>query len=274
MHIYMQKSLVALSFSVFLLGAGSADATTIDLTTAGTSGTLNGALFEQGGTLSGTGRFPAFVQIASNADVTDAYNTRVNDVNDNGSSNTFNHEITLATVPVQTIGLVDYYSFFLDINEEGNDSDKYLSLDNVMIFTSTVANQSSEPLPVGTLRYNMDAGSDNTVLLNFDLEPGSGRADMELLVPTSLFTGALGSNFVYLYSIFGGVGTNPGAGFPAGNYAASDGFEEWARGTGTFEEPPPPPPPDIDSVPEPASLLLVGSGLAAAAAARRRRRQS
>ena len=241
---------------VFAGSAANADAAYIDLTSSGASGVINGAMFIQGATLSGTGIFPAFVQIRSNNSVEEAYNTKHNNVLDNGSSNTFNHEIRLSDVPTIGISGTNYYSFLLDINEangsggQGTDADKYLSLDELTVLTSTTANQSSTPLPTGVTRYNMNPGPGNGVLLNFDLEPGSGRADMKLLIPVSNFAGALQTDFVYLYSKFGVLGTlaagNP-YGAPAGNYGASDGFEEWALGT--------------IGIPEPTSITLLGTGL-------------
>jgi len=239
-----------------LIGPGLmvAQAGYLNLTTTGANGTINNAIFAQGAQLSGTGVFPAFVQVAGGGSplIHEAYNTTVNNVLDNGSSSTFNHEIKLSDVPIFTTGGVAYYSFFLDINESHSAAgDQYLSLDALKIITSNTPNQSSTPLPSGTLRY--DIGSGNGVLLNFDLEPGSGRADMELLVPTSLFAGA--ETYVYLYSKFGVLGTlgaGNAFGAPPGIYSNSDGFEEWAfgrSGSGPI-------------VPEPSSIVLALSAFA------------
>jgi hypothetical protein len=70
-----------------------AEASTLDLTTAGTSGYLGTAYFSEGGAISGTGVFPAFVRIGPNNTTTAAYNTTINNVLDNGASNIFNHQI-------------------------------------------------------------------------------------------------------------------------------------------------------------------------------------
>jgi len=236
-----------------LLGfATPANAGYLNLTIAGSGGEINGATFIQGATLSGTGVFPAFVQIDGSGpgSVKEGYNTTVNNISNNGSSNTFNHEIRVSDLPILSVGGTSYYSFFLDINESNNASDKYLSLDELQVITSTTANQSSEPLPAGTTRYNMNSpGPGNGILLNFDLEPGSGRADMEFLVPVANFAGALATDFVYLYSKFGVLGVlgagNP-HGAPVGNYGTSDGFEEWALGRAGF----------IAAIPEPSSVIL------------------
>lgn len=255
-----------------------AEAEYIDLTTLDAMGDANGALFFQNVPLSGTGRFPAFVQIEGQPDF-EAYNTTVNDVLNNGSSDTFNHEISISELPIHTVGGIDYYSFYLDINESNGmgqsvEADKFLSLDEIQIYTSNVANQSTgDPSTLGTLVWDLDGLGDSTVLLDFNLGTGSGRADMELLVPVSLFSGG---PFVYLYSQFGGVGTVAANelfdGSKAGNYGASDGFEEWALGLDNQNGEDPPDP--LPAVPEPATILLLGSGLAAAAAARRRQNRA
>ena len=253
------------SIQISCIGAGllafcsSSLGVTVNLLTVGTSGTIGGAQYVQGNGGSGTGVFPAFVQIGGNDPSHDAYNTTVNNVGDNGSSDTFNHEIRVSQLPTVTSGGVNYYAFLLDINENNNATDRFLSLDNVTIITSTTANQSSTPLPTGVTRYNMDAGGNNNVVLDYTLNPGSGQYDMELRVPVSAFAGALPTDFVYLYSQFGLLGVNP-AGLPAGDYGTSDGFEEWSLNPNTT----------VIQVPDGgATLMLLGVGLAALGACRR-----
>src|SRR5262249_34543391 len=54
--------------------------------------TINGAIFSNSQPGSGTGIFPSFVQIGGNNNTTSGYNTTVNNVLDNGSSDQHNHE--------------------------------------------------------------------------------------------------------------------------------------------------------------------------------------
>jgi hypothetical protein len=233
--------LLGAALVVAFASAASAE-TYYSLETDGSSATIDGvgtagtAIYTQGSTGSGTGVFPSFVQVQSTGGVGvgSAYNTTVNNVNDNGSSDIHNHEIQLQDVTTIVIGGVTYYQFFLDINENNNLQDKYLSLDDIRIYTSGTPNQSSEPFPTGSLVW--DQPDDVTILLDYSLESGSGFADMTLLVRKSDFdaVGATGTSYVYLYSQFGlagslsaGTGAN-GVAYAAGDYSGSDGFEEWA----------------------------------------------
>ena len=264
---------------LFLLaGASSAQAITLDLITD-TEGFINGALFtltDESG--SGSGALPSFVRL-SGGGIVEGYNTTVGGVFDNTNDATHNHEITLAEIPLLTIDGTDYREFLLDINEPGQGNpDRVLSLDEIQIFVSDIANQSTEsfsgaivdltanpPKPL----YRLDAGTDSLIKLDASISAGgSGQTNMFAYIPDSLFPGT-GSQFVYLYSHFGGLG---------GNFANHGGFEEWALRV--VENPPceqlrPEEGCDGDGgepIPEPSSLLLIGSGLGLLALRRKRTR--
>jgi len=218
----------------------------------------NDALYFQGASNAGTGVFPSFVQVgAANKDIVSGYNTTVNNVLDNKSDDTHNHEILTSDLPITILNGNSYFKFKLDINEVNNSVDKYLSLDSLKIYTSTVPNQSvTNPDDLGTLRYDMGAG--NGVLLNYDLEAGSGFSDLVVYIP--VWTNAVASQYVYLYSKFGAAGINP-AGGPAGNYGNSDGFEEWAMGNAGPGETDGGPSGGPTVVPAPGGLMLLASAL-------------
>jgi hypothetical protein len=256
----------------------SAYAAPVDLTTAGDSGVIGGATYTQvDAQPTGTGFIDSFVEIGgANKSVVQAYNTTVNGTFDNGSSPTFNHEITVGTIGfIETdAGLV--MRFLLDINQTSNPQGASLfSLDEVQIFISTDANLSTEafPLALGTLVYQMDAADDEHVMLDYDLNHGSGSGDMTLDIPFALFNAAFGLGgfdtadaqngaFIYLYSRFGEIEAN------------NDGFEEWAYEKGAdIEEPCPTNDPECNptDIPEPGSLSLLALGLLGAAVASRRR---
>lgn len=160
----------------------------------------------------------------------------------------WNHEITVASLGVVTFGGSDYVPFLLDINETANRKKSLLSLDDVKIFTTAataITNPTVESLVNDSrlnLVYDMDAGANNSVLLDYNRNSrGSGQADMAMLIPASVFANAQLDDTVYLYSKFGGDITGASA-----DTDADAGFEEWTQGTGR----------PITVVPEPSVLLL------------------
>lgn len=266
--------------------AAQAVPTVLDLTTAGATGSIGVGTYTQVPQQpTGTGFINSFVRIsAASQAIVQGYNTTVNGTFDNVSSDEFDHEITVGQVGVITVGSGDVMRFLLDINQTG--SDPLLNLDEVQIFLSTTANQSTESftgtglvdLANAALVYQMDAGDvGNMVTLDYSLNTGSGSGDMTLDIAASALDpafAALGlttdvdknAAFIYLYSKFG---SDPNAN--------NDGYEEWAHAVGNpIGEPPCIPTPENNfcgqqEIPEPASLPLVASGLLGAWWAIRRR---
>ena len=176
---------------------------------------------------------------------------------------------------VVSVGGIDYVEFRLDINQNKNNSGPSgPSLDNVQLFVSqdnSLTNWTDCNLGgVGGVActYNMDAGANRALLLDYALNNGSGNGfDLSMLVPVSTFGAAALADpskyYVYLYSSFGAVG---------GAFAENDGPEEWqyrmCSPTTTCVTPRDP---DPNPAPEPVSLALVGIGLAMIQVTRRKR---
>lgn len=268
----LRQARVILSLVCFLvISSATLHATIIvDLTSVGATGTINGAIYQQVDAQStGTGTINSFAQIQAqgNNDVQSGYNTTVNNTLDNGAPDNFNHSITLSEVPVISISNTDYREFLLDVNEadQGPASGRFISLDEVQLFMGGTANNSVETLNGsgilehdGTLIYQMDAGMDNWVALDFQLNSGSGSGDMFLYVPDSLFAGFASTDVVTLYSEFGQQGTNPSNGMGGnftGDFGSSAGFEEWA----------------VRVIPEPATLATLAIGICCLGSCRRRK---
>jgi hypothetical protein len=201
---------------------------TLDLTTAGASGTVEGGVFQQVPEQpTGSGVIKSFVRISDASPqtglVVEGYNASARPVMpDVNLSPTFTRDIRLGEVPLVTLSTGEYYQFLLDINQTG--SDPWLSLDSLDIYTRSTALTSADNLAdlsaaPSVPRYSLDAASNNnTILLNYSLNTGSGSGDMFAYIPKGKFSGASATDFLYLYSKFGDT-------VPHQN---NDGYEEWA----------------------------------------------
>jgi hypothetical protein len=283
-----KKTVGATAGALALLFGWNAQAGIIDLTTTGSTGTINGATYTQvDAQPTGSGTLSSFVRIRDNQPIVQGYNTTVSGTYQNDGTNTFNHEITVGQVGlIDTNGALpggEVMRFLLDINQTS--ANPLLSLDEVQIFLSSTPNQSIEPalangqlLPLAnsTLVYQMDAGGDNTVELNYALNGGSGSGDMTLDITLDMLNAAFAAAglitdaqkngaYIYLYSRFGD---------PNGN---NDGYEEWTnfQGNPIGETPCDPATQDCGprEIPEPNSLALISLGMLGAACLSKRSRR-
>jgi hypothetical protein len=247
----------------FMLSAG---ANTIDLLSAGASGTISGngntsvAWFQQiSPQPTGTGVIDPFLRVQHNSEE-HGFNT---DVRPNGmdQDNTaqWNHSLLLSAVPivVNPAGAPadSYYQFLLDINESsgnGGGDQQFLALDTLRLYVIT-GNPNSGASTVAALEtatgapdWSFDA--DDRIKMDYSLNSGSGSGDMFAYIPVSAL-GAGGANiYLTLYSHFGALGTGADA-LPSG-YDSSDGFEEWAVLKAKATPP----------VPEPHEYAMLGLG--------------
>jgi hypothetical protein len=223
--------LVLVVLAGVLVGSELCQATMIDLTTAGASGTVNGAIFRQinPDTAAGSGVFDSFVRI-QNKGIEHGYNTD-GIVEYDTKVGSWTRSLLLSSVPIVIIDSISYREFCLDINQNGN---VLLSLDELKIHLAGACNLTGYPTGFGPVVYDLDGGEDSWVKMDYTLNAGSGKGDIVVLVPTSVFSGS--GQYVYLYSKLGV------------NLIADDGFEEWGVGnTGPI-------------TPEPSTIALLGIG--------------
>jgi hypothetical protein len=266
----MRRILSALAgVALLVMASQSAFAHTIDLTTAAATGSAVGfvggefKVVQMDQQPTGTGVIKPFLRVQSN-NTEGGYNTSDGgNMNFDAKAGIWTHALQLSAVPIVNIGGVNYRQFLLDINETNSSGENLLSLNQVQIFqggadpgnglTAHTGTSATDPWALNAFAgatevFRMSGtGNFHEVLLDYNLNPGSGAGDMFLYVRDSAFNANLGS-YVTFYSQFG----DPGA------EDSSDGFEEWAVLEGTT----------TTQVPEPSSLLLLGMGLVGSAVAR------
>ncbi|OHB68231.1 MAG: hypothetical protein A2Y77_01675 [Planctomycetes bacterium RBG_13_62_9] len=229
-------------------------APTVDLTAIGSSGSINGAYFEQiDPSSTGTGLITSFVRIQKNP-IERGYNTSHRPVEfDEKTDGNFTRSLLLGAVPLVMKNDALYREFLLDIHEAGG-TQGLLSLDTIEIYLAGAGDLTGYP-NLGTKIFDLDAGGDAWILLDGNLTSGSGAGDMFAYIPNSLFTGG---PYVYLYSQFGASESSA---------CGADGtFEEWAVRIGVEMSPPP------SHTPVPGALLLAFTGANLAIWWHRRRR--
>ncbi len=246
----------ALTSALFLIASATHAAVVVDLTTSGSSGSINNAVFQQFSPQpTGTGVLNTFLRIQADS-VEQGYNTDFRNVEFDQTNDIHTRSLLLDEVPKVIIGGVVYREFLLDINESSNTP--LLSLNDVQLFLGSQPNLATYA-NLGTPIYKMDAGGNNSVKLDYSLNSGSGSGDMLMYVPQANFDLGAG-DYVYLYSRMG----QPIPG-DAADVSSDAGFEEWSAGKkgprGTIIP---------VSVPEPTltPLLILGASLLT----RRRRR--
>ncbi|XLZ71531.1 PEP-CTERM sorting domain-containing protein [Massilia sp. SR12] len=284
----LKKTVGAAIGAISLFLASGAGATEFALMTTGASHDINSAIFTAyPAQPTGSGVIDPFVRLKRDGAIAEGYNTTVIPTYNNFGGAGFNHEITIGGVGFISTPGGTVMRFLLDIDQTA--SSPLLSLDKVQIYISTVANQSVNigSLINSALVYDMDAGGDNYVKLNYNLNNGSGSGDMTLDIPLAMFMSAftaydadpgnlvkfgadanlMNGAFIYLYSRFG----------DQNGMADNDGFEEWTHFNGAGIEEPPCNPAIEDcgprEIPEPNSLILFSLGLLGSAFAIRRGRR-
>lgn len=255
----MRKTLIAtvagLAVTTCLTATAASTYNTQDVSTPGSSATVNGAIFSYDDrSPTGTGFIDPFLREqakSSDNGVEFGVNTSIKAqtidaapqtlLYDNKNPVNYTHDLAINTLLPVTVGGVSYYEFLLDANQEGNNP---ISLTTFKIFVSGSAAATPAALDTilsGTPVYNMNdplASNHKPTQVIVSSQHGSGSGDMFVLVPA---TGITGNSWLYLLAGFGETGST---------YPANDGFEEWNAKTGV---PPPPGAPDSAS-----ALSLLG----------------
>ncbi|MFZ9396358.1 MAG: hypothetical protein ACO25F_09905, partial [Erythrobacter sp.] len=210
----------------------------VNLTTAGSSAVINGAIFTDAVNVgSGTGNYNTFlaVQDQTGGEVPQDYFEQGFNSNDKNPLDGTNDEIDpsktetilLGAIPIKIINGVAYYEFRVDLNESNSAPDTQISLDQFKLYTSSSGTiESTDDLFASQLRYDMDAGSDISVLLSEANSSGSGNDDYAVLVPVDNFSGLNpATTYVYLWVQMGAADGSSGS--STSPWGVDGGFEEW-----------------------------------------------
>src|SRR5262249_55615483 len=149
----------------------------LDLTTAGSFGSLGGAIFRQIDTQpAGSGVLDSFVRLQAknaSAGVAQGYNTDARPLQfDEQTGKTFARSLLLSDVPTVNIGGSLYREFLLDINQ--TNSQPLLSLDALRFYTGaspSLSGYNSTTKQMAGQAPVFDLGPDNWIALNSGLNP-------------------------------------------------------------------------------------------------------
>jgi hypothetical protein len=219
---------IGISALLVLLVTAPPSARAVDLTTLGASATVQSVLFTEGNAFpSASDVHQPFLRVQATG-TEQGFNTDFRPLEPDAiGTPTVTHSIRLRSLARRFLTAsnhADYYlEFWIDANESTLSGENYLSIDQLRLYTATTPSiGTSSQLPLSaTLRYDMDLPTDQQILLDSTLEPGSGVPTVTIDIPTSYFADVPDSEFVYVFVRAGGAGLVGGR-----QYGSSGGFEE------------------------------------------------
>jgi hypothetical protein len=245
------KFLILLTLATLLVMVAStpANAVSYNLTARGNEYTIHDGTIIKAFTpadSSGTGVFNAFLRISDNGTIVEGYNSDYKQKTKQFQEDpAWTESWLLEDVPIIDIDGTWYREFQLDINQNANDTDALISVDEVEVWITNNEPSANGHLYPGDfnpgntyeLVWNLDGPADNVILLNFNLNPGSGKRDFALQVPHALFGD---KTYVVLYVHHGAdaytgeydldadtATTDDIFSVTNGVFGNNDGFEEW-----------------------------------------------
>ncbi|PVV83095.1 hypothetical protein DD509_07320, partial [Dehalogenimonas alkenigignens] len=225
------------------------DAHSYDMTWRGATDTVNGAIISAFTPTdsTGTGYWHSFLRISSNSTVVKGYNSDYKKSLEFNEDASWTQSFLLKDVPQVMVEGTLYREFQLDINQNSNGTDALISIDELEVWlTNTLMDEDLTPkilypfIDDATMDFvwGLDEQADNVILLNFGLNPGSGKRDFKIQIPDALFDAT--KTYVVLYTEHGGdaytgyydLDANPattGDRVAVNNviFGNNDGFEEW-----------------------------------------------
>jgi hypothetical protein len=249
MRCFLRSGVRSVVPALVVLATGSeAVAVSVDLSTPGASGAVNGAWFSQVD-LSSTdvGDITPVLRLqgpGGSGGVT-GYNTDARPVQFDEKAQ-FTRSVLLTSVPVVIRDGVAYRELLLNSREPAATSKHLVSMDGLSVFLSPNGSPSGVSLldpaaALGLPVYSLDAGGDNAVVIDAALSKGNGHYDVAIDIPVDAFP-ASGNAYLTLLATFGLTDASSGA------------YEEFAVGTFSASVPSP--------VPLPGALATGGSMLA------------
>jgi len=256
---------LALAAVIALVASGTLvsaldDAHSYDMTYRGATDTVNGAIIYAFTPTdsTGTGYWHSFLRVSSSPDpIVKGYSSDYKN-KDNvqfEEDPAWTESFLLKDVPQVMVEGVLYREFQLDINQNSNGINALISIDELEVWLTDIhMNDQAKLGPINTdIKYpfdddelagdmyfvwSLDQYEDNVILINFGLNPGSGKRDFKIQIPDALFDPTM--KYVVLYTEHGGDAYTGSYDLDA-NYNTTDdvvsvtntafpnndGFEEW-----------------------------------------------